>query len=177
MLDKKELDSILRVNHAGEFGAKKIYQGQIAASKNPQTKKILEEMLAGEEQHFNYFDQKIKEEAVRPTALYPIWNILGYGVGFATALMGEKAAFATTVAIEEVIEQHYQKQIDKLENSTSLDSGNKELLEKIKQFRKEELEHKEIAIENNALDAPFYKILEVTIKTGSKLAIFLSKKI
>ena len=172
-MDKNKLAEIIRVDHAGEFGAKRIYQGQLDFCKNPNTKEILKEMLDGEIEHFEFFDKEIKARKIRPTALQPIWSILGYGLGAATSLMGEKAAMACTVAIEETIEEHYQEQLNQLEKTKE----EKPLKAKIKKFREEELEHRQTAITHKALEAPFYKTLETLIKTGSKLAITLSKRI
>jgi ubiquinone biosynthesis monooxygenase Coq7 len=170
-MDKKEIAEIIRVNHAGEFGAKRIYQGQIAFCKDEKQKKILKEMLEGELEHLEYFEEEIKKRSIRPTAFYPIWNIGGYALGAVTSLMGNKAAMACTEAIESVIEGHYQEQID------NIDDSEEPLKNKITKFREDELSHKQTAIEHDAHNAPFYSFLEKGIKCISKTAIAISKKV
>ncbi|MFT6332944.1 MAG: ubiquinone biosynthesis monooxygenase Coq7 [Lentimonas sp.] len=167
-----QLHSAIRVNHAGEYGAKQIYQGQIAVFKmrnDQETVDLISHMKDQEDVHFEYFNQKIIEQKVRPTIMQPIWKVAGLALGIGTALMGKKAAMACTVAVEEVIDEHYQEQLENLE-------ADEELKEKIEQFRQEELEHRDIGLENEAEESPIYKPLTFAIKTASKLAITISKK-
>ncbi len=169
----QKLHQALRVNHAGEYGAKQIYKGQLAVfrfKKDQPTVDLIEHMQQQEEEHFDYFNQKIIDEKVRPTLMQPLWQVAGFALGFTTALMGKKAAMACTVAVEEVIDEHYQDQINNLE-------AGEDLKEKIEQFRKEELEHRDIGLQNNAEDLTIYKPLSFLIKNASKLAIAISTKI
>ena len=169
-MNKELKERIIRVDHAGEYGAKRIYQGQIAFTKNEKTRALLQEMLEHEKEHLDYFENEIKKQQLRPTIFQPMWHVAGYALGAITAIMGEKAAMACTYAVEDVIEDHYQQQIDKLKNEDS------ELKEKIIKFQAEEVHHKEIAIEYNAQEAPFFSALDKTIRTGSKMAIWLSER-
>jgi 3-demethoxyubiquinol 3-hydroxylase len=169
----QKLHQALRVNHAGEYGAKQIYKGQLAVfrfKKDQPTVDLIEHMHQQEEVHFDYFNQKIIEQKVCPTLMQPLWQVAGFALGFTTALMGKKAAMACTVAVEEVIDEHYQDQLNNLE-------ANEELKEKIEQFRQEELEHRDIGLQNNAEDLTIYKPLSFIIKSASKLAIAISTKI
>ncbi len=164
------IDKIIRVNHAGEYGAKRIYQGQIAYTKNPATKKLLKEMLEHEAEHLQYFEQQIKERKVRPTALFPLWHALGYGLGAVTAMLGEKTAMACTYAVEEVIEGHYQNQLDKLDKSEAA------LKKNIKKFQAEEVHHRDIATEHSAEEAFGFSIFKNLVAKTSKTAIWLSER-
>jgi len=168
-VNSKDLDSIIRVNHAGEFGAKRIYQGQLAVLKG---NKEIQHMMDQELEHLEYFEQEMISRKVRPTILSPLWNIAGFALGAGTALLGEKAAMACTVAVEEVIGKHYQEQIDKLHSS----STEIKLRKKIEKFRDDELEHLETGLKNDAENALAYPVLSMFIKGASKLAIKLSKK-
>jgi ubiquinone biosynthesis monooxygenase Coq7 len=170
---QEKLHQAIRVDHAGEYGAKQIYKGQVAVfklKKDHETAKLIEHMQHQEDVHFDYFNQKMIDQKVRPTLMQPIWQIAGFMLGATTALMGKKAAMACTVAVEEVIDEHYQNQLNSLENC-------EELKEKIEQFRKEELEHRDIGLENHAEDLVIYKPLSFIIKSASKLAIAISTKI
>ncbi len=162
----------IRVNHAGEYGAVRIYQGQLSVFKGTDKEPILQHMLEQEEEHLAAFSELISERRVRPTVLTPLWNVLGYGLGKATALMGERAAMACTVAVEEVIDEHYQEQLDRLESNPAENS----LRDKIKRFREEELEHRDQALEYTDHN-PGHKVLRTAIQKGSRLAIWLSKRI
>ena len=165
----KKIEEIIRVNQAGEFGAKRIYQGQLSVLKDhPEIKHMLEQEL----HHLAYFEKEIVKRKIRPTILSPIWNIAGFALGALTAKLGEKAAMACTVAVEEVIGDHYQDQLDHLKNT----KDEKELRTKISKFRDEELEHRDKGIEFEAHKAPAYPILTGFIKLASKTAIMLSKK-
>jgi 3-demethoxyubiquinol 3-hydroxylase len=161
------LERMIRVNHAGEYGASRIYAGQLAILNSPK----IQHMQQQEEVHLKEFSKMMLEKRVRPTALMPIWHIAGFALGAATALMGEKAAMACTVAVEEVIDLHYQDQLEKLSDE------DKELAETIEKFRQEELEHKETALENGAEQAAGYHLLKGAIQTASRAAIWLSERV
>ncbi len=171
------LKEMLRVDHAGEYGAVAIYKGQQAIfGKNHKTREIaakLAEMEAEEQHHLDAFDDLLNEHKVRPTALAPIWNVAGFGLGVVTALMGEKAAHACTEAVETVIEKHYADQIDELEG----DAEHTELRERFIQFREDELHHRDVAIEEGAKEAPGYGILSRVIRAGCHAAIRISEKV
>lgn len=175
-MDKNpKLSEMIRVNHAGEYGAKQIYAGQIKVFQAKGDQKMINEfthMKQQEDIHFEYFDQKIKKDQIRPTIMQPIWKIGGFVLGAVTALMGKKAAMTCTMAVEEVIDEHYQSQLQELKR----DSGQKELGDKIKQFRQEEIEHKDTGEDYGAKDFIFHKPLSLIIKNISKAAIFISKK-
>lgn len=176
-MNKDKNSEIIRVNHAGEYGAKRIYSGQIAALKNSNNQNILEtleHMKQQEEGHFDYFDQKISQNRVRPTLMQPIWNIAGFAIGYMTAKMGKKSAMTCTIAVEEVIDEHYEGQLQELKSNPK---ENKDLIEKIEQFQKEELEHRDIALDHNAEESKIYQPLKFIISSASKLAIKISKKI
>ena len=166
------LEEIIRVYHAGEYGATKIYDGQIAIfGKDSKIGKTIQHMADQEQEHIDKFNDLIIEHKVRPTALLPVWNIAGFALGASTALIGEKAAMACTVAVEKVIGEHYQEQLELLEDD------HKELKKTISKFRDDELEHHDIGIEHDAESAPGYKIMSKVIELGCKTAIAISKKI
>ena len=170
--DRKILEEVIRVDHAGEYGATRIYDGQIAVfGKNSKIGKTIKHMANQEQKHIDTFNKLIIEKRVRPTALMPLWNLTGYLLGITTALMGKKAAMACTVAVEDVIGKHYEKQAKQL--------GNKDpkLKKIILEFRDDELEHHDIGIEHEAEKTPGYNILSKVIKIGCKTAIEISKKI
>jgi ubiquinone biosynthesis monooxygenase Coq7 len=167
---ERMIQRIIRVNHAGESGARRIYKGQLAILKN---NKEIEHMYEQEVVHLDYFDKEMKERNVRPTLLSPLWHGFGFAMGAVTAVLGEKAAMACTVAVEEVIGEHYAEQ-EKYLREHNLE---KELREKIVQFRDEELEHRDIGIKNDAENAVGYDILTKAIKSFTRAAIFLSKRI
>ena len=170
--DRETLEQIIRVDHAGEFGATRIYDGQIAVfGKNSTIGKTIQHMADQEQEHIDKFNELILEHRVRPTALLPVWNIAGFALGASTALLGEKAAMACTVAVEKVIGEHYQEQLDLLEDD------HKDLKKTISKFRDDELEHHDIGIEHDAESAPGYKIMSKVIELGCKTAIAISKKI
>jgi len=134
----------------------------------------ISEMKEHEKEHLKYFEQQLAERKVRPTLLLPLWDVLGKGLGFVTGIMGKKATMLCTASVEEVIDKHYQSQIDYLETE---EKGEKELLKKIKKFRQDELEHRDLAYEEGATkDGAFY-FLDTIIKTGSKIAIEVAKRI
>lgn len=165
----KFVQQAIRVNHAGEYGAICIYSGQKFILKKSSIINEIIEMEEQEKKHFHYFNEKIKEQKVRPTTLLPVWYGLGVSLGVVTAVMGKKAAMACTAAIEEVIGEHYKEQVSHLEDG--------ELKETVSKFCDEELEHRDIAIEHNAEDAFGYNVLSSFIKAGCKTAIYLSKLI
>ena len=170
--DKAILDEIIRVDHAGEYGATRIYDGQIAVfGKDSKIGKTIQHMADQEQEHIEKFNELIIEKRVRPTALLPIWNIAGFALGAGTALMGEKAAMACTVAVEKVIGEHYKEQQELLEDDE------KELKKTIAKFEKDELEHHDIGLEHDAENAPGYKVMTKVIEIGCKAAIAISKKI
>ncbi|MCE2992113.1 MAG: demethoxyubiquinone hydroxylase family protein [Candidatus Jidaibacter sp.] len=166
----KELERIIRVNQAGEYGAKRIYKGQLAVLKGNQE---IEKMLKSELRHLEYFDEQVKKRKVRPTALQPLWHIGGFAMGSICALMGEKAAMACTVAVEEVIGDHYGEQLKSLKKIKDEES----LALNIEEFMHEELEHRDIGLDHDAEKSFGYEGLKAIIKTITKTAIFLSKRI
>ena len=170
--DKTILDEIIRVDHAGEYGATRIYDGQIAVfGKDSKIGKTIQHMADQEQEHIDKFNELLIEKRVRPTALLPVWNIAGFALGAGTALMGEKAAMACTVAVEKVIGEHYREQQDLLEDDEQ------ELKKTIAKFEKDELEHHDIGLEHDAENAPGYKVMTKVIEIGCKAAIAISKKI
>ena len=174
---KKELiDRIIRVDHAGEYGAKRIYDGQLAILGKMGDGEELREMAEAEQRHLEAFEQLVIDRRVRPTALMPLWKVAGFALGAGTAIIGRKAAMACTVAIEEVIEKHYADQLAQLEKLPE-DNSEPELMDLIEDFRIEEIEHRDIALNNDAKEAPAYPILSLAIKTGSKVAIWLSERV
>ncbi len=172
MADPKLIERIIRVDHAGEYGAKRIYQGQMAVlGKTPRLKKLLQEMMDHELEHLQYFERAIPARRVRPTALLPLWHIGGFAMGALTAMMGERAAMACTVAVEEVIEKHYQNQL------TELAQSEPELRRAIQKFCDDEVHHRDIGLDHGARDAVGYDFLYKTIGTITKRAIWLSERI
>lgn len=169
---KEDTERMIRVDHAGEYGAVRIYAGQRAVMGDSHPKSaLLKHMYEQEEVHLERFNKFIKERGVRPTIMTPFWHVAGFALGAGTALLGEKAAMACTQAVEEVIDEHYQEQLDKL------DGNDPELEDKIKLFQAEEVEHKKIAEEHGAEEAPGYPVLSSLIKTGCKAAIWISKRV
>jgi ubiquinone biosynthesis monooxygenase Coq7 len=166
-----DIDAMIRVDHAGEYGAVRIYQGQLAVLKHGAAADTIRHMAAQEERHLKAFDKLVNERKVRPTALEPVWRVAGFALGAATALMGEKAAFACTAAVEEVIDEHYAGQVAALEGKDDA------LQATVAEFRAEEAEHRETALENGAEQATGYKLLSEAIKAGCRVAIKLSERI
>ena len=173
--DKNKIEEFIRVDHAGERGAIKIYEGQLLALntlvKNENLKKMIEEMKNHEKEHLDFFNKEIKKRNIKPTKLMPLWDLLGVGLGFSSVIMGKKATMLCTASVEEVIDEHYQNQINEINNDE------KNLKEKIKKFRNDEIHHKNIAYDNGAQKEGIYLILDKIIKSGSKIAINLSEKI
>lgn len=168
------IDEIIRVDHAGELGADRIYAGQMAILGNSQMGSTILHMWDQEKIHRAKFECLISEYRVRPTVMTPLWNVAGFMLGAGTALMGEKAAMACTVAVETVIVEHYNDQLRQIMDSQKVD---KELMDVITKFRDEEQEHHDTGIEFGAEQAPFYKALTEVIKIGCKTAIAISKRI
>lgn len=173
-LDRR-VEEMIRVDHAGEYGAVQIYKGQQAvfgpSSRTARTATLIAEMEAGEAEHLQTFDRLIRERRVRPTALAPLWRLAGFGLGAATALMGEKAAHACTAAVEEVIQDHYAGQ------AQELGEREPELKTLIERFREDEMGHRETALTEGAEEAPGYPLMRALIKAGCRAAIRLSEKI
>ena len=172
--ESEQLTQMIRVNHAGEYGAKRIYEGQLSALKGTNCVATIEHMKDQEQVHLDYFSKELTQRRIRPTLLSPFWHVGGYLLGYATGLIGEKAAMACTVAVEDVIDQHYQDQEKKLDTFQQPET---KLKEAIAQFRAEELEHKETGLDHGAEQAPAYKLLSAGIRGITKLAIAFSKKI
>ena len=174
-ISKKKIEEFIRVDHAGERGAVKIYEGQLLALntlvKDEVLKKTIEEMKVHEKEHADFFEEEIKKRNIKPTKFLPLWDLLGVGLGFGSTLLGKKAAMLCTASVEEVIDEHYLNQIKQLDNSES------KLKKKIIKFREDELSHKDIAYEKGATKVGPYSILDKIIKTGSKIAINISEKI
>ena len=173
--DKNKVREFIRVDHAGERGAIKIYEGQLLALntfvKDDNLKKKIEKMKIHEKEHCDYFENEIKKRDIEPTIFLPLWDILGVGLGFGSTILGRKAAMLCTASVEEVIDEHYLNQIKELKNDE------KKLKEKIIKFRQDELHHKDIAYAEGATKKGIYSILDIIIKTGSKIAINISEKI
>ena len=173
--NKKKLEEFIRVDHAGERGAIKIYEGQLLALntivRNDELKKKIGEMKKHEQEHSNFFENEIVKRNIKPTKFLPLWDLLGLGLGFGSTILGKKAAMLCTASVEEVIDEHYKNQIDQIE------VDEKDLKEKIIKFRQDELDHKDIAYEEGATKKGLYSIMDKVIKTGSKVAIKISEKI
>ncbi len=169
---KPDPDSMLRVNQAGEYGATRIYAGQLAViGQDRPAGRIIARMASQEQRHLERFNALIAERRVRPTVLQPLWNVSGFALGAITALMSERAAMACTDAVETEIDQHYQRQLDELGDSDP------ELAADIAEFRAEELEHRDTAREHGATETIGYPLLTAAIRAGCRLAIGLSKRI
>ena len=173
--DKKKIEEFIRVDHAGERGAIKIYEGQLLALstvvKNNDLKEMIRDMKEHEQEHCNFFEDEIRKRNIKPTKLLPLWDLLGLGLGFGSTILGKKAAMLCTASVEEVIDGHYKSQIDQI-GSDEID-----LKKNIIKFRNDEINHKDIAYDNGATKEGFYTIIDKVIKTGSKLAIKISEKI
>ncbi len=162
---------MIRVDHAGEYGAKRIYAGQLAVLGRGEHGDTLRHMQAQEQVHLDTFADLIARRRVRPTALLPLWHLAGFALGAATAAMGARAAMACTVAVEEAIDEHYQAQVVELGNTEP------DLVATIETFRAEELEHRDIGLANEAELTPGYQMLRAAIKLGCKVAIGLSERV
>lgn len=162
---------MIRVDQAGEYGATRIYQGQLAVIRRGRAAGAIREMAEQEQRHLAQFNRLTVERRVRPTALSPLWHAAGYVLGAATALMGERAAMACTVAVEEVIDGHYARQED------ALAASDPELAGTIREARADELAHRDTALAHEANDAFGYELISAAIKTGARIAIWLSERI
>jgi ubiquinone biosynthesis monooxygenase Coq7 len=162
---------ILRVDHAGEYGAVRIYEGQLAVLGGSAAGAVIRRMAAQEQRHLEAFNRMLPQRQVRPTALSPLWHVAGFALGAATALLGERAAMACTVAVEDVIDKHYADQV------AALGEREPELKTLIEDFRRDELAHRDEGIAHGAEQAPGYEMLAAAIKAGSRLAIWLSTRI
>ena len=173
--NQKALEEIIRVDHAGERGAIKIYEGQLLAlktiKKDESLKDKIEEMKAHEKEHLEYFEKEIYKRNIKPTYLLPLWDIMGVTLGFGTALIGKKAAMLCTASVEEVIEEHYQNQLKKLGDDEKI------LKAQIQKFKEDEVNHKNLAYKAGATNKGLYSIMDKVIRTGSRIAITISEKI
>jgi len=165
------VERTIRVDHAGEYGAKRIYEGQLAVLGRTKYGPLIEDMKAQEQVHLDTFSRLIGERRVRPTALLPFWHVAGFALGAASALLGHRGAMACTVAVEEAIDEHYRAQEDILGDDEA------ELRADIARFRAEELEHRDTGLEHEAEQAPAYRLLSAAIKTGCKIAIKISERV
>ncbi|MDE0813713.1 MAG: demethoxyubiquinone hydroxylase family protein [Alphaproteobacteria bacterium] len=170
----EDVKRMIRVDQAGEFGAVRIYEGQLSVLRKSACAPVILRMADQEKHHLETFDAMLVERQVRPTILGPLWRVAGFALGAATALMGEKAAMACTVAVEEVIDEHYQQQSERLSGDTHQDEPM--LKSTIDEFRAEELQHRDTALGLGAADAVGYPVLSAVIKTGSRAAIWLSER-
>ena len=174
-INKRRIEEFIRVDHAGERGAVKIYEGQLLALntlvKDEALKKTIEEMKVHEKEHSDFFEEEIKKRNIKPTKFLPLWDLLGVGLGFGSTLLGKKAAMLCTASVEEVIDEHYLNQIKEIKNDE------KSLRKKIEKFRQDEIDHKDIAYDEGATKEGLYSIFDKVIKTGSKIAINISEKI
>ncbi len=168
---RDEIARMIRVDHAGEYGAKRIYQGQLAILGRGDKAELLRHMQEQEQVHLDTFARMVVRRGVRPTVLLPLWHVAGFVLGAATAAIGERAAMACTVAVEEAIDEHYAAQAE------SLGDDEAELRDTIEVFRAEELEHRDIGLANEAELAPAYRLLSGVIKVGCKVAIAVSERI
>ncbi|KAI5613705.1 5-demethoxyubiquinone hydroxylase, mitochondrial [Silurus asotus] len=176
--DKEEkalLDSMLRVDHAGEYGANCIYTGQMAVLGRTQTGPLIQHMWDQEKMHLEKFNEILGENRVRPTIMLPVWNVAGFLLGASTALLGKEGAMACTVAVEESISEHYNNQIRTLMEADP--ERFEDLLQLIKEFRDDELEHHDTGLEHDAESVPGYLVLKTLIQVGCKAAIYISQRI
>jgi ubiquinone biosynthesis monooxygenase Coq7 len=168
-----DIEAMIRVDHAGEYGAVRIYEGQLAVLKRRKSASVdtIQHMADQEQRHLKTFDRLVNERRVRPTALEPVWRVAGFALGAVTAAMGEKAAFACTAAVEEVIDEHYASQVAALKDKDPA------LKATVEDFRADEAAHRDEALKQGAEQAPGYKLLSETIKAGCRIAIKLSERI
>jgi ubiquinone biosynthesis monooxygenase Coq7 len=168
---REAVERMIRVDHAGEYGAKRIYQGQLAVLGRGAKGPVLRHMQAQEQVHLDTFSDLIARRRVRPTALLPLWHVAGFALGALTAALGERAAMACTVAVEEAIDEHYAAQ------TAALGEDEAPLRATIETFRQEELEHRDLGLEHGAEQAPGYALLTRAIKTGCRIAIKVSERV
>ena len=167
----EDIQAMIRVDHAGEYGAVRIYDGQLAVTPRGRARDEIRRMAGQEKHHLTSFDELVRRRQVRPTALLPLWHAAGFALGAVSALLGERAAMACTVAVEEVIDEHYRGQAE------SLGTAEPALLGTIEEFRADELHHRSVALQHGAADAAAYELISAVVKTGSRLAIWLSTRI
>jgi ubiquinone biosynthesis monooxygenase Coq7 len=167
----EEFARMLRVDHAGEYGATRIYEGQLDVLGRGRAAGVIRQMAEAEKRHLARFETLLKERRVRPTLLHPLWNVAGYALGAATALLGDQAAMACTVAVEEVIDEHYQAQAARLAEEDPA------LRETILSFRDDEIAHRDLAIAQGAEESAGYDLIGAVVKTGSRVAIWLSTRL
>lgn len=165
------VERIIRVDHAGEYAAARIYAGQLAVLGRSASAPALQEMAAQEQQHLDAFSRLVRERRVRPTALLPVWHLASFALGAATAALGPRAAMACTVAVEEAIDEHYAGQI------AALDDSEAGLRDEIKRFRDDELHHRDVALAHGARQAVGYRVMTAAIKAGCRAAIAISERI
>ena len=165
------VDRMIRVDHAGEFGAARIYDGQLAVFEGTPNEKVIRNMAEQERRHLDHFEDLISTREIRPTALSPVWHVAGFALGAFSAALGERAAMACTEAVESVIDQHYSNQIKQLGEEE------KELRATLEEFRQDEIAHRDTALAHGAEEAPAYKPLRKAIRAGTRLAIWLSERI
>ena len=168
---RETVERIIRVDHAGEYGARRIYQGQLAVLGGGPQAGVLRHMKQQEQAHLDLFSDLVVRRRVRPTALLPLWHVAGFALGAATAVLGEKAAMACTVAVEEAIDEHYAGQ------AAELGEDEAELRATVEKFRAEELEHRDIGLANGAEEAPGFRLLYNIIKSGCRVAIAASERV
>ncbi|HMG51037.1 MAG TPA: demethoxyubiquinone hydroxylase family protein [Inquilinus sp.] len=168
---RERIARMIRVDHAGEYGAKRIYEGQLAVLGRGPKGPVIEHMAEQEREHLETFDRMVVERGVRPTLLHPLWHVGAFAMGAATALLGDRAAMACTVAVEEVIDDHYARQAE------ALGEDEPELKAVIERFRAEELEHRAIGLEHEAEQAPGYRLLSGAVKAATRTAIWLSERV
>jgi ubiquinone biosynthesis monooxygenase Coq7 len=166
-----EIDAMIRVDHAGEYGAVRIYDGQLAVMGRGRARDEIRAMAEQEQRHLATFDELVRARRVRPTVLQPLWHVAGFALGATTAIMGERAAMACTVAVEEVIDEHYAAQ------AVRFGDCDPALAAMIVEFRADEARHRAAALEHGATEAVGYELIAALVKTGSRLAIWLSTRI
>lgn len=176
---KKLIDEILRVNHAGELGADRIYYGQVTAlkSREPDKVPIVQHMWDQEKEHLRTFEKLIVQNRSERSLLSPLWNVGGFALGYLSASLGSRAAMATTVAVEKVITEHYDQQLRKLYADKDGLEENKQLIELISKFRNEEQEHHDTGLEHEAEKTPFYNLIYHGVQTLCKVSIKIAEKI
>ena len=168
---EEQIAAMIRVDHAGEFGARRIYEGQLAVLGDTPESAPIREMADQERRHLETFDRLIVDRRVRPTLLAPVWHVAGFALGAASALIGPHAAMACTEAVESVIVDHYRRQAQRLGDDEAT------LRATIEEFRADEIRHRETARAHGAADSPAYTPLTAAIKTGTRLAIWLSTRV
>lgn len=168
---RETVDAMIRVDHAGEFGAKRIYDGQLAVLGGTRAGKVIRDMAEQEQKHLDHFDELIVARRVRPTVLSPLWNVAGFALGVGSALLGPRAAMACTEAVESVISEHYASQARRLGDDEA------DLRATIEEFRQDEMAHHDTALEHGARKTPAHGLLTGAIRRGTRLAIRLSTRL